>query len=185
MPIYCNDMSATTPDRQLWMCRRGPSGLRRAGSAGIDTERLDQLKKQVLVSVDRAETRIALLEASGTPAPDVRLNRAPRKRATAPEATMRIADSYTSARPRRRSISRTVVQGKVDDVRRLEAGVVDIGLEKNGFLHVDGSSCGGGGAQTGRRTSGRGVTTSSARPGIVVQIVEDLKHEGRAAVRSS
>ena len=60
----------TTPDRQLCKRLRGSSsGLRPHGTrpASIPKDWI-KLKKQVLVSVDRAETRVALLEASGTPA---------------------------------------------------------------------------------------------------------------------
>ncbi len=59
------------PDRQLWMRRRGfSSGLAPApGASARPSIPKDwiTLKKQVLVSVDRAETRVALLEAAGSP----------------------------------------------------------------------------------------------------------------------
>ena len=97
------------------------------------------MKKQVLVSVDRAETRVALLEASGTPGASRSAATAKsRKRASgAPEAGYRIAELYLERRGGR-SIVGNIYKGKVDNVLPgLEAAFVDIGLEKNGFLHVD------------------------------------------------
>ena len=106
------------------------------------------LKKQVLVSVDRAETRVALLEASGTPAALHAQVRRPARRpgseselaqtgAKAPDAGYRIAELYIERRGGR-SIVGNIYKGKVDNVLPgLEAAFVDIGLEKNGFLHVD------------------------------------------------
>jgi len=94
------------------------------------------VKKQVLVSVDRGETRVALMEASGTPAA------APkgRGRARKPPATTsdyRVAELYFERRGNR-SIVGNIYKGKVDNVLPgLEAAFVDIGLDKNGFLHVD------------------------------------------------
>src|SRR5271168_1595377 len=97
-----------------------------------------KLKKQVLVSVDRAETRVALLEASGTPAASTgRRVASPRKRKGGPDAGYRIAELYLERRGGR-SIVGNIYKGKVDNVLPgLEAAFVDIGLEKNGFLHVD------------------------------------------------
>ena len=99
------------------------------------------MKKQVLVSVDRAETRVALLEASGTPAAAPQRLRERRSAqdapARAPEAGYRIAELYIERRGGR-SIVGNIYKGKVDNVLPgLEAAFVDIGLEKNGFLHVD------------------------------------------------
>jgi ribonuclease G len=148
------------------------------------------LKKQVLVSVDRAETRVALLEASGTPAAS-RSSSAARKAASsrkrgsgAPEAGYRIAELYIERRGGR-SIVGNIYKGKVDNVLPgLEAAFVDIGLEKNGFLHVDEIVLPG--VETPKR--GRGGGSGSGRkisdllsPGqeIVVQVVKDpLKTKG-------
>ena len=94
----------------------------------------------MLVSVDRAETRVALLEATGTPAA---ANELPPPAAGAnaqapiPDAGYRIAELYLERRGAR-SIVGNIYKGKVDNVLPgLEAAFVDIGLEKNGFLHVD------------------------------------------------
>jgi ribonuclease G len=96
------------------------------------------LKKQVLVSVDRAETRVALMEASGTPAASRTPSSRGRKRGSgAPDAGYRVAELYVERRGGR-SIVGNIYKGKVDNVLPgLEAAFVDIGLEKNGFLHVD------------------------------------------------
>jgi ribonuclease G len=132
------------------------------------------LKKQVLVSVDRAETRVALLEAVGTPA-------ASRKRsAKGPEAGYRVAELYIERRGGR-SIVGNIYKGKVDNVLPgLEAAFVDIGLEKNGFLHVDEIVLPG--VQTAKRGRGGGRKISELlKPGqeIVVQVVKDpLKTKG-------
>ena len=55
----------------------------------------------------------------------------------AQEAGYRIAELYLERRGGR-SIVGNIYKGKVDNVLPgLEAAFVDIGLEKNGFLHVD------------------------------------------------
>jgi ribonuclease G len=146
------------------------------------------LKKQVLVSVDRAETRVALLEASGTPAASrststARRAASARKRAGgAPEAGYRIAELYIERRGGR-SIVGNIYKGKVDNVLPgLEAAFVDIGLEKNGFLHVDEIVLPGVEAPRRGRGSGGGRKISDLlSPGqeIVVQVVKDpLKTKG-------
>ena len=97
------------------------------------------MKKQVLVSVDRAETRVALLEATGTPgAAKSSANSPPAQaRRWTSGAGYRIAELYIERRGGR-SIVGNIYKGKVDNVLPgLEAAFVDIGLEKNGFLHVD------------------------------------------------
>jgi ribonuclease G len=141
-----------------------------------------QLKKQVLVSVDRAETRVALLEASGTPAASRSSSSRGRKRGSkGPEAGYRVAELYIERRGGR-SIVGNIYKGKVDNVLPgLEAAFVDIGLEKNGFLHVDEIVLPG--VETpkrGRGGSGRKIA-DLLKPGqeIVVQVVKDpLKTKG-------
>jgi ribonuclease G len=140
------------------------------------------LKKQVLVSVDRAETRVALLEASGTTASS-RSSSTRRKRATgAPDAGYRVAELYIERRGGR-SIVGNIYKGKVDNVLPgLEAAFVDIGLEKNGFLHVDEIVLPGVEAPKRGRGSGASRKISDLlSPGqeIVVQVVKDpLKTKG-------
>jgi len=150
------------------------------------------LKKQVLVSVDRAETRVALLEASGTPAASrssassrragASKAAASRKRGGGPQAGYRIAELYIERRGGR-SIVGNIYKGKVDNVLPgLEAAFVDIGLEKNGFLHVDEIVLPGVEAPKRGRGSGGGRKISDLlKPGqeIVVQVVKDpLKTKG-------
>jgi ribonuclease G len=141
----------------------------------------------VLVSVDRAETRVALLEASGTPAAlrpssSARRSAGPRKRRGGPDAGYRIAELYLERRGGR-SIVGNIYKGKVDNVLPgLEAAFVDIGLEKNGFLHVDEIVLPGVEAPKRGRGSGSGRKISDLlSPGqeIVVQVVKDpLKTKG-------
>ena len=152
------------------------------------------MKKQVLVSVDRAETRVALLEAGGEPVSP--RSSASRKAAAGSKATparkrgseadkqsgYRIAELYIERRGGR-SIVGNIYKGKVDNVLPgLEAAFVDIGLEKNGFLHVDEIVLPG--VETPRRGRGSGTGRRIAdllKPGqeIVVQVVKDpLKTKG-------
>jgi ribonuclease G len=148
------------------------------------------LKKQVLVSVDRAETRVALLEANGAPSAArssgdrsaaASSQRAPgRKKAS--DEPYRIAELYIERRGDR-SIVGNIYKGKVDNVLPgLEAAFVDIGLEKNGFLHVDEIVLPGVEAPKRGRGSGSGRKISDLlSPGqeIVVQVVKDpLKTKG-------
>ncbi len=141
------------------------------------------MKKQVLVSVDRAETRVALLEASGTPAASrTAASRGKRRTSGSPDAGYRVAELYLERRGGR-SIVGNIYKGKVDNVLPgLEAAFVDIGLEKNGFLHVDEIVLPGVEAPKRRRGSGAARKISSLlSPGqeIVVQVVKDpLKTKG-------
>jgi ribonuclease G len=142
------------------------------------------LKKQVLVSVDRGETRVALLEAAGTvssrkAAPSTTR----RRRKPAASSEYQVAELYLERRGNR-SIVGNIYKGRVDNVLAgLEAAFVDIGLEKNGFLHVDeivlpgveAPRRGRGGGREGRNI------TDMLKPGqeIVVQVVKDpLKTKG-------
>ncbi len=141
------------------------------------------MKKQVLVSVDRAETRVALLEATGTPgAAKSPSTRGARKGGDGkPGAGYRIAELYIERRGGR-SIVGNIYKGKVDNVLPgLEAAFVDIGLEKNGFLHVDEIVLPG--VEIARRGRGGGQHKISEllKPGqeIVVQVIKDpLKTKG-------
>jgi len=125
------------------------------------------LKKQLLVTVDRGETRVAILEAEE------------RQK----QADRRVAEIYIERRGSR-SIVGNVYKGKVDNVLPgLEAAFVDIGLDKNGFLHADDivfpgvevARRGRSGRQRGKRI------TDLLKPGqeILVQAVKDpLKTKG-------
>ncbi len=144
------------------------------------------MKKQVLVSVDRGETRVALMEATGqvaarksAPKSGTRRRRRPAK----PAAGYHVAELYLERRGAR-SIVGNIYKGRVDNVLGgLEAAFVDIGLEKNGFLHVDEIVLPGVEAPRRGRGSGREnrQITDMLKPGqeIVVQVVKDpLKTKG-------
>jgi ribonuclease G len=145
------------------------------------------LKKQVLVSVDRGETRVALLEGAGdTPARKTTTTTASsrrRKRPANPAAGYSVAELYLERRGAR-SIVGNIYKGRVDNVLPgLEAAFVDIGLDKNGFLHVDEIVLPG--VEAPRRGRGSGREASQIgdllKPGqeIVVQVVKDpLKTKG-------
>jgi ribonuclease G len=91
--------------------RRDPSQRRRR-----EPQRrapLPAAKRELIVSVDVGERRVAILEDS------------------------QVAEVYLE-RPERRSIAGNIYLGRVDNVLPgMEAAFVEIGLEKNGFLYVD------------------------------------------------
>ena len=136
------------------------------------------MKNQVLVSVDRGETRVALLESTGTPG----AAKSSARRGKNPAAGYRVAELYFERRGNR-SIVGNIYKGKVDNVLPgLEAAFVDIGLDKNGFLHVDEIVLPG--IETPRRGRGKDggkKITDLLKPGqeVVVQVVKDpLKTKG-------
>jgi ribonuclease G len=142
------------------------------------------LKKQVLVSVDRGETRVALLESTGTVGPRKSGSSSTRRRRKpTPDSGYQVAELYLERRGNR-SIVGNIYKGRVDNVLAgLEAAFVDIGLEKNGFLHVDEIVLPGVEAPRRGRGSGRDSRqiTDMLKPGqeIVVQVVKDpLKTKG-------
>jgi ribonuclease G len=139
---------------------------------------------------------VALLEAAGTPGalrapnppsrgtggvsrPAGRSRKGARPPAR-PGADYRIAELYIERRGGR-SIVGNIYKGKVDNVLPgLEAAFVDIGLEKNGFLHVDEIVLPGVEAPKRGRGGGRKIA-DLLQPGqeIVVQVVKDpLKTKG-------
>jgi ribonuclease G len=151
----------------------------RSRAASYPSRENYSVKKQVLVSVDRGETRVALLESTGTPGPAKR-GRRPRKQN--PAAGYRVAELYLERRGNR-SIVGNIYKGRVDNVLPgLEAAFVDIGLDKNGFLHVDEIVLPG--VETPRRGRGQDggkKITDLLKPGqeVVVQVVKDpLKTKG-------
>jgi ribonuclease G len=74
---------------------------------------LPEAKRELLVSVDVGEQRVAVLEDD------------------------QVAEVYLE-RPERRSIAGNIYLGQVDNVLPgMEAAFIEIGLEKNGFLYVD------------------------------------------------
>ncbi|MGO9820596.1 MAG: Rne/Rng family ribonuclease [Solirubrobacteraceae bacterium] len=142
------------------------------------------MKKQVLVSVDRGETRVAMLESTGTVGPRKSGSSSTRRRRKpSADAGYTVAELYLERRGNR-SIVGNIYKGRVDNVLAgLEAAFVDIGLEKNGFLHVDEIVLPGVEAPRRGRGSGRDSRqiTDMLKPGqeVVVQVVKDpLKTKG-------
>ncbi|MGH2916852.1 MAG: Rne/Rng family ribonuclease [Solirubrobacteraceae bacterium] len=142
------------------------------------------MKKQVLVSVDRGETRVAMLEATGTvTARKPASSSTRRRRKPAVPSGYTVAELYLERRGNR-SIVGNIYKGRVDSVLAgLEAAFVDIGLEKNGFLHVDEIVLPGVEAPRRGRGSGREgrQITDMLKAGqeIVCQVVKDpLKTKG-------
>jgi ribonuclease G len=121
------------------------------------------MKKTILVSADRGETRVAVLESKTK------------------GGKRDVAELYIERRGRR-SIVGNIYKGKVDNVLPgMEAAFVDIGLERNGFLHVDEIVLPGG-EQAPKRGRGTGRRINELiKPGqeIIVQVVKDpLKSKG-------
>jgi ribonuclease G len=121
------------------------------------------MKKTILVSADRGETRVAVLESKTK------------------GGKRNVAELYIERRGRR-SIVGNIYKGKVDNVLPgMEAAFVDIGLERNGFLHVD-EIVMPNGEQAPRRGRGSGRRIDELiKPGqeIIVQAVKDpLKTKG-------
>src|SRR6201986_3240333 len=123
-----------------------------------------------------------MLEASGDPSAPTKSrprSRGGRRRHDVPTG-YRVAEIYFERRGGR-SIVGNIYKGRVDNVLPgLEAAFVDIGLDKNGFLHVDEIVLPG--IEQAKRGRGNGPRiTDLLRPGqeIVVQVVKDpLKTKG-------
>src|SRR5205823_6731296 len=114
---------------------------------------LPAAKRELLVSVDVGEQRVAVLEDD------------------------KVAEVYLE-RPERRSIAGNIYKGVVDNVLPgMEAAFVEIGLEKNGFLFVDEIV---GPELEGRRKGGRRITDLIGRgEEVLVQAVKDpMKTKG-------
>jgi len=121
------------------------------------------MKKTILVSAERGETRVAVLEAKQK------------------GGKASVAELYIERRGRR-SIVGNIYKGKVDNVLPgMEAAFVDIGLERNGFLHVDEIVLPNG-EQAPKRGRGSGRRINELiKPGqeILVAVVKDpLKTKG-------
>src|SRR3954465_304624 len=119
-----------------------------------------------------------MLEAEGEPTSARRARR--RKKGGLPTG-YRVAEVYFERRGGR-SIVGNIYKGRVDNVLPgLEAAFVDIGLEKNGFLHVDEIVLPGiEKVKRGRGQSGPRIADLLAPgQGIVVQVIKDpLKTKG-------
>src|SRR5215204_5435126 len=122
-----------------------------------------------------------MLEASGDPgAPSKTRGRSRRRKSHEVPAGYRVAEIYFERRGGR-SIVGNIYKGRVDNVLAgLEAAFVDIGLDKNGFLHVDEIVLPG--IEQAKRGRGNGPRiTDLLKPGqeIVVHVVKDpLKTKG-------
>ncbi len=145
------------------------------------------MKKRIIVSVDAGETRVAVLESKGT------------ARGGSGTTTDRAGSGREAEQPARsgsgwtvgelyveRKGSRTIVgniyKGVVDNVLPgMEAAFVDIGLERNGFLHVDEIVLPGG-EKAPRRGHGKGRRIDELikpKQEVLVQVVKDpLKTKG-------
>src|ERR1700759_2737254 len=124
------------------------------------------------------------MEATGTVGPRKSGSASSRRRRKpAGSDGYRVAELYLERRGNR-SIVGNIYKGRVDNVLAgLEAAFVDIGLEKNGFLHVDEIVLPGVDAPRRGRGSGRDGRDISdlLKPGqeVVVQVVKDpLKTKG-------
>src|SRR4249920_363623 len=122
------------------------------------------MRKTILVSADRGETRVAVLESKTK------------------GGKRNVAELYIERRGRR-SIVGNIYKGRVDNVLAgMEAAFVDIGLERNGFLHVDEIVLPNGeqAPKRGRGSGGRKITELiKSGQEILVQVVKDpLKSKG-------
>src|SRR3954453_3692960 len=124
-----------------------------------------------------------MLEASGEPTAPAKSRsraRSGRRRHDVP-AGYRVAEIYFERRGGR-SIVGNIYKGRVDNVlAALEAAFVDIGLDKNGFLHVDEIVLPGVEQVKRGRGAGGPRINELLKPGqeIVVQVVKDpLKTKG-------
>src|SRR5919107_4150715 len=123
-----------------------------------------------------------MLEAPGDPSPVKSRKGRSRKKRGEPPTGFRVAEVYFERRGQR-SIVGNIYKGKVDNVLPgLEAAFVDIGLDKNGFLHVDDTVMPG--VEVARRGRGGSKGAKIAqllKPGqeILVQVMKDpLKTKG-------
>ena len=126
--------------------------------------------------MDAGETRVAVLEGKGTARSGDRSNKGDR-----PSSDFKVAELYVERRGQR-SIVGNVYKGVVDNVLPgMEAAFVDIGLDRNGFLHVDEIVLPGGEAAP-RRGRGRGRRIDELlkpKQEVLVQVVKDpLKTKG-------
>jgi ribonuclease G len=143
--------------------------------------------------VDAGETRVAVLEGKGAArqggdrAKKGRTNRrdgggaAEQPRRSGSDGQFRVAELYVERRGSR-SIVGNIYKGVVDNVLPgMEAAFVDIGLERNGFLHVDEIVLGDG-QKVPRRGHGRGRRIDELikpKQEVLVQVVKDpLKTKG-------
>jgi ribonuclease G len=144
------------------------------------------LKKRILVSVDAGETRVAVLESKGS-ARGGRGRRGGRAKSNGQggsngaQADWKVGELYVERRGSR-TIVGNIYKGVVDNVLPgMEAAFVDIGLERNGFLHVDEIVLPDG-TPVPKRGRGKGRRIDELlkpRQEVLVQVVKDpLKTKG-------
>ncbi len=104
---------AEDKDKDKKKSERKPRASQTRRRAAPKRAPLPKAKRELVISVDAGEKRVAVLEDD------------------------RVAEVYLE-RPERRSIAGNIYLGVVDNVLPgMEAAFVEIGLEKNGFLYVD------------------------------------------------
>ena len=135
------------------------------------------MRKQILVSVDRGETRVAVREAKGA----AKRGGRGKQGGQGGRNGFRVGELYVERRGQR-SIVGNIYKGVIDNVLPgMEAAFVDIGLERNGFLHVDEIVTPDGKAAP-KRGRGRGRRIDELikpKQEIIVQVVKDpLKTKG-------
>ena len=134
-----------------------------------------------MVSVDAGETRVAVLEEQGREPAQVTAARGAGRSRRRANGDFKVAELYVERRGQR-SIVGNVYKGVVDNVLPgMEAAFVDIGLDRNGFLHVDEIVLPGG-EQAPRRGRGSGRRIDELlkpEQEVLVQVVKDpLKTKG-------
>ncbi|MEO8091880.1 MAG: Rne/Rng family ribonuclease [bacterium] len=154
------------------------------------------MKKRIIVSVDAGETRVAVLESKGTARGGSKQTRSGADRAgSGREAEQparggsgqpagngwKVGELYVE-RKGSRTIVGNIYKGVVDNVLPgMEAAFVDIGLERNGFLHVDEIVLPDG-EKAPRRGHGKGRRIDELikpKQEVLVQVVKDpLKTKG-------
>jgi ribonuclease G len=136
------------------------------------------LKKRILVSVDAGETRVVVLESKGA----ARGGRGKRDaKSSESKPNWKVGELYVERRGSR-TIVGNIYKGVVDNVLPgMEAAFVDIGLERNGFLHVDEIVLPSG-EKAPRRGHGKGRRIDELikpKQEVLVQVVKDpLKTKG-------
>ena len=139
------------------------------------------MRKQVLVTVDRGETRVAMLEAAGEPEAPAKSRRRRGKKKPEVPAGYRVAEIYFERRGGR-SIVGNIYKGKVDNVLRRPRGRVRrhrARQERVPARRRDRHPGAGAGPPRARRPGPRITDLLSPGQEIVVQVVKDpLKTKG-------
>jgi len=140
------------------------------------------LKKRIIVSVDAGETRVAVLESKGAARGSKGRGGGSRGGAQNGKDEKWVPGELYVERKGSRSIVGNIYKGVVDNVLPgMEAAFVDIGLERNGFLHVDEIVLPDG-QKVPRRGHGKGRRIDElikSKQEVLVQVVKDpLKTKG-------